>query len=136
MTPQLTVAAPKGALWTGRILSGLAIAFLAWDGVIKLIQHPMAVETTQKLGYASSVLPMLGALEILSALLYVYPRTALLGAVLMTGYLGGAVATHVRAGSDTFSVIFPVIIGALMWGGLWLRNHRLRALAPWQASDN
>lgn len=127
-----TETVSKPALWIGRVISALAILFLAFDSVIKIMQLPQAVEPTTKLGYAASVLPGIGILELACLILYVIPRTAVLGAILLTGYLGGAIATHVRAGSDTFSVIFPVIIGALLWGGLFLRNRQLRALVPLQ----
>ena len=127
-----TETVSKPALWIGRVISALAILFLAFDSVIKIMQLPQAVEPTTKLGYAASVLPGIGILELACLILYVIPRTAVLGAILLTGYLGGAIATHVRAGSDTFSVIFPVIIGALLWGGLFLRNRQLRALVHLQ----
>ena len=114
--------------WIGRVLSGLAVAFLIFDTAIKVLNTVPAIEATTGLGYAENVVFGLGVLELVCLAVYLFPRTAILGAVLMTGYLGGAVATHVRAGSDTFSLVFPVIIGALLWGGLWLRDERLRVL--------
>ncbi len=122
----------KLALWAGRVISALAILFLIFDGGIKLMQRPEAVEPTVKFGYAASLVPVFGILEFLCLALYLIPRTSVLGAILMTGYLGGAIATQVRAGGDTFSLVFPLIIGALVWGGLFLRNSQLRALVPVQ----
>ena len=123
----------KSALLAGRIISGLTIVFLAFDGIVKVLQLQQAVEPTVKLGYAASQLPAIGILALLCLVLYVIPGTSVLGAVLLTGYLGGAIATHLRAGSDAFSLIFPVIIGLMMWGGLWLRNASLRRIMPLRA---
>lgn len=117
-------------LWTGRILSALVVLFLVFDGVVKLMQLPAAMTANAQLGYPSSAVFGIGILELACLALYVIPRTSVLGAVLLTGYLGGAVATHVRVGSPLFSIVFPVIMGALIWGGLYLREHRLRALVP------
>ncbi|NJM40141.1 MAG: DoxX family protein [Anaerolineae bacterium] len=128
MQTAITTNSSKPATWAGRILSALAVLFLIFDGVIKVIQHPQAVEPTTKLGYAAHLVQPLGLIELICLVLYVFPRTAILGAVLMTGYLGGAVATQVRAGADTFSLVFPLIIGALLWGGLYLRDSRLRQM--------
>lgn len=121
----------KKALWTGRVLSGFAIAFLAMDATFKLITSPEAVKGTTELGYPATVLFGLGLVQLLCLAAYVIPRTAVLGAVLWTGYLGGAIATHVRVGNPLFShVLFPVYIAGMLWGGLWLRELRLRALLP------
>ena len=120
----------KATLWAGRIISGLATLFLLMDGVMKLFKPAPVVETTVKLGYPESVIVGLGIVLTLSTVLYMIPRTAILGAVLLTGYLGGAVATHVRVGNGWFEVLFPVLIGALVWAGLWLRDSRLRNLLP------
>jgi hypothetical protein len=117
-------------LWAGRILSGLPAAFMLLDGGMKLFKPAPVVKATLQLGYAESVIVGLGAVLLASTLLYVIPRTALLGAVLMTGYLGGAVATKVRVGAPLFDIIFPVFLGALLWGGLWFRDQRLRELLP------
>lgn len=123
-------AAPAAApaLWAGRVLSALAALFLVFDGGIKVLQLAPAVEGSAQLGYAADVTLALGVLQLACLAAYLLPRTAPLGAVLLTGYLGGAVATHVRAGSPVFSVVFPVLIGALLWGGLSLRDTRARAL--------
>ena len=115
-------------LWAGRIISGLSALFLLIDGIMKLVKPVIVVETTVKLGYPESVISGLGIVLLACTILYLIPRTAVLGAILLTGYLGGAIATHVRVGEELFPVIFPLILGALLWGGLYLRNERLRAL--------
>lgn len=120
----------KTWLWAGRIISGLAGLFLLVDGVMNLFKPPMVVEGTLKYGYPESVIIPLGVVLTACTLLYFVPRTAVLGAVLLTGYLGGAVATHVRAGEGWFPILFPVLFGALVWGGLWFRDQRLRNLLP------
>ncbi len=120
----------KTTLWAGIIISALAILFLAFDSVIKVIQHVEAVRPTTELGYAANLVLPIGIIELVCLLLYAYPRTSILGAILLTGHLGGAVATHLRAGSDWFPLLFPFIIGALIWGGLYLRDHGLRTLIP------
>ncbi len=119
-------------LWTGRVISALAILFLLMDGVMKLVKPAIVVETTVQLGYPENTIVGIGIVLLVSTVLYMIPRTAILGAILLTGYLGGAVATHVRVGGPMFSIIFPVIIGVLVWGGLYLRDERLRALIPLQ----
>jgi hypothetical protein len=120
-------------LWAGRVLSGLAALFLLVDGGMKLAAARVVTVTMAQLGWPSD-LPMarlLGALTVGATLLYLLPRTAVLGALLLTAYLGGAVATHVRIGNPLFShVLFGVYLGVMLWGGLWLRDPRLRALLP------
>lgn len=128
-----TNSAPKKLLWAGWVISALAILFLTFDGVVKIIQHPEAINATTQLGYPANLVFGIGLLELVCLAGYVIPPTSVLGAILLTGYLGGAVATQVRVGSDLFSVIFPVIIGLLLWGGLYWRNERLRALIPLQS---
>jgi hypothetical protein len=120
----------KKMLWAGYIISAMAVLFLIFDGVIKVLQRPEAVEPTIQLGYPESLVFWIGAIELICLIIYMIPQTSILGAILLTGYLGGAIATQVRAGSAPFSLIFPVIIGAMVWGGLWLRDDRLRALIP------
>ncbi|HKR13544.1 MAG TPA: DoxX family protein [Pyrinomonadaceae bacterium] len=119
-----------GALWAGRIVSWLIALFLLVDGVAKLFKPAPVVEGTVKLGYSESVIVPLGIVLIVCTVLYLIPRTAVLGAILLTGYLGGAVATHVRVGDGAFGVIFAVAFGVLLWLGLYLRDQRLRALIP------
>ena len=123
----------SGSVRAGWAMSGLAILFLSVDGAMKLAQLPIVAETSARLGWPSdpATIYLLAALLLGSTLLYALPRTAILGAILLTGYLGGAVATHVRIGSPLFShVLFGVYIGILVWGGLWLRDSRVRALLP------
>ena len=120
----------KGQLWTGRIMSGLPVLFLLFDGVMKLFKPEFVVKATVQLGYSESFIVPLGILLTVCTVLYLIPRTAVLGAILLTGYLGGAVNTHVRAGQGAFEILFPVVLGALLWGGLVLRDDRLRTLLP------
>ncbi|HWN08593.1 MAG TPA: DoxX family protein [Pyrinomonadaceae bacterium] len=120
----------KGMIWAGRIISALAALFFLVDAVMKFFKPPIVVETTVKLGYPESTIVGLGIVLLVSTILYMIPRTAVLGAILLTGYLGGAVATHVRVGEGVFPVLFPVIFGALVWLGLYLRDERLRTLIP------
>jgi hypothetical protein len=120
----------KGMLWAGRIMSSLPALFLLVDGAMKLVRPEVVVKTTMDLGYAESVILPLGVVLLACTILYLIPWTAVLGAILLTGYLGGAVATHVRAGQGPFEILFPVLFGALLWGGLVLRDNRLRALVP------
>ena len=116
-------------IWTGRVLSGVAVLFLAMDAVIKVLQLPVAVEGTKKVGYPAGVVLVLGIIQLVCLAAYLIPRTRVLGAILWTGYLGGAVATHVRIGDPLFShVLFPVYVATLLWGGLCLRDARLRAV--------
>jgi len=117
-------------LWAGRVLSAVPALFLLVDAIMKLVKPPPVVEATVKLGYPESVILPLGIVLLVCTVLYLIPRTAVLGAILLTAYLGGAVATHVRVSDGAFPVVFPVIIGTLLWGGLYLRNERLRSLVP------
>ena len=117
-------------LWAGRIISALPVLFLLFDGVMKLFKPKFVVEATVQLGYSESVIVPLGAVLTICTVLYAIPRTAVLGAILLTGYLGGAVATHVHHRDPLFNILFPVIFGILLWGGLYLRDERLRALLP------
>ena len=116
---------------TGLVLSGVAVLFLTVDAVMKLLRVPAAVEGTVALGYPEHVIVPLGVLQVVCLALYLHPRTAVLGALLWAGYLGGAVATHVRVGNPLFShVLFPIYVAALLWLGLWLRDRRLREVLP------
>jgi DoxX-like family len=112
-------------VWTGRVLSGLVIAFLLFDGVIKLVPIAPVIEASQRLGWDPGLARSLGALLVTCTLLHVIPRTRVLGALLLTAYLGGATATHVRIGDPFF---FPILMGVILWAGLYLREPRLRAL--------
>ena len=124
----------KGQLIAGRILSGLVILFLLFDAGLKLASPETAIKYSPPgLGWPLDVQTMylLGGLLLIPTLLYIWPRTAILGAILITGYLGGAIATHVRIGSPLFShSLFGVYLGLMLWGGLWLRDPRLRTLIP------
>jgi hypothetical protein len=132
---QAVQAQTSKKLWTGRILSGLAIAFLLFDTIIKVLKLPVAVDGTVQLGYPANTVFGIGVIELICLALYAFPRTTVLGAILLTGYLGGAVATHVRIGSPLFShVLFPIYVAALIWGGIYLREWRLRALVPLRQS--
>ena len=127
--PSATQLAPVSKLvWVGRIISGLMIAFLLLDGGIKILKLPAAVEGTARLGYPTSVVQAIGVLALVCVLLYAIPRTSVLGAILLTGYLGGATATQVRVQDPWF--LFPVVLGMLVWAGLYFRDERLRALIP------
>jgi nitrate reductase gamma subunit len=119
-------AISKKLLWTGRILSGLAVLFFLMDGVMKLFKPAGVVEATVRLGYPESDIVAIGIVLLACTLLYIIPRTSILGAILLTAYLGGAVASQVRVGAGWFNVVFPVIFGALTWCGLWLRDTRVR----------
>jgi hypothetical protein len=126
----------RGALWTGRVLSGLAILFLGFDSLGKLLRVQPVIDGTIELGYPGELVFSFGLLLFCCLVLYAVPRTSVIGAVLLTGYLGGAVATHVRVGSPLFShVLFPTYVAALCWGGLMLRDPRLCVLLPWHARE-
>ena len=131
MPSEPQVSATKGQLWAGRIMSGLGVAFLLMDGVMKLFKPAVVRETFARLGYPESEIIGVGVLLLICTALYLIPRASILGALLLTGYLGGAVATHVRVGDPLLShVLFPTYIAALLWVGLYLREPRLRALVP------
>lgn len=137
MQPNIqTTPVSSGALWGGRIMGWLPALFLLVDGVMKLFKPAPVVEATVKLGYAESVILPLGIVLTICVVLYLIPRTAVLGAILLTGYLGGAVAAHVRVGEGLFPISFPIIFGILLWGGLYLRDDRLRKLIPLQHGGN
>lgn len=125
----------KTSVRLGYGLSALVILFMAFDGIIKLVPLDIVVETTAQLGYpASETLARgLGILGLVCTALYAYPRTSILGAILLSGYLGGTVATHLRVGSPVFShMLFGVYLGVLLWAGLYLRDDRLRSLMPYR----
>jgi hypothetical protein len=116
-------------VWTGRVLTGLVTAFLLFDAIIKLLMVPAVVEGSKELGYAPGSMFAIGAVLLACTVTYLIPRLSLVGALLITGYLGGAIATHVRVGNPLFShTLFPIYVAALVWGGLYLRDARVRAL--------
>ena len=116
--------------WAGRIVSGLVVLFMVMDGTMKLFKPAVVLEANARLGYPESTLVGIGVTLLACTALYVIPRTSTFGAILLTGYLGGAVASNVRAAEVLFNTLFPVMIGVLVWGGLWLRDSRLRNLVP------
>lgn len=124
-------------LWASRIMGGIAVLFMLFDTAIKLVRESHAVEGTTQLGYPDGSVQLLGIIEAVCLVLYLIPRTSVLGMVLLTGYLGGAVATHVRLENPLFShVLFSVYIALMMWGSLYLREPRLRALLPFRTEQN
>lgn len=126
------LAPPRNwSFWLGWVLSGLFIAFMVFDASIKLVPIQPVIDTMTQLGYPVEHARLLGVLSLVCTLLYAIPRTSVLGAVLLTAYLGGAVSAHLRIGSPLFSHdLFGVYMGLFAWGGLWLRNARLRAIFP------
>ena len=126
-----TAPASKTKVWVGRVMSGLVVLFLVFDSVMKFIQPAPVVEASEHLGLPLSLTVPIGIILLVCTTLYAIPRTSILGAILLTGYLGGAVLTHLRVGDPLFShVLFPTYMGVLLWGGLYLREDRLRALLP------
>ena len=124
-----TPAVSDKRVWAGRIVSALPVLFLLFDSAIKLMNIAPVTESFQKLGYRPSIAVGIGILELACVVAYLIPRTSLHGAILLTGYLGGAIATHLRVGDPLFShVLFPIYIAAPLWAGLLLRNARLRTL--------
>jgi DoxX-like family len=123
----------KTGLWLGRALSGLAILFLLADGIGHLMMPAPVKEAFAKLGVPINLSIGIGIVALVCTVLYAIPRTSTLGAILLTGYLGGAVSIQARAGSPLFETIFPIILGALIWAGIYLRNDRLRSLIPLQS---
>jgi hypothetical protein len=121
-------------VWTGRVLSGLFVLFMLGASVApKLMGMPIAEDTLTGLGWPPGNAFWIGIVELTFVLLYLFPRTSVLGAILFTGLLGGAMATHIRVDSPLFShTLFGVYLGLFMWGGLWLRDEKLRALFPWR----
>jgi hypothetical protein len=122
-------------LWTGRALTGLSAAFFIFDAGMKLFKPPVVVQATIQLGYPESTIVGIGVALLASTLLYLNPRTSILGAILVTGYLGGAVASNVRAAQPVFNIVFPVIFACIAWGGLWLRDRQLEQLLPLQRQN-
>lgn len=124
-------ASSNKRIWTGRILSILPVLFLVFDGTIHIMRIPAVVEGFAKAGFPISTAVPLGIIEVVCIVLYVIPRTSVLGAILLTGYLGGAVATNVRQQLPMLGyVLAPVYIAVFIWGGLWMRDDRVRSLIP------
>jgi hypothetical protein len=130
-TPTHFPARSPTLTWTGRVLSLVVVLFLLFDGIIKLLGIQPVVDAFQQLGYPIQTAPAIGCLALCCAVLYAIPRTAVLGAILLTGLLGGAIASHVRVNDPLFShTLFGVYLGLMAWAGLWLRDGRLRAMIP------
>jgi hypothetical protein len=123
----------KGAYRTGWTLSGLVIAFLLFDSVMKFLPLDVIAQSSRELGLPVELAPTLGVVLLICTILYAWPRTAVLGAILLTGYMGGAIVTHLRVGNPLFThLLFGVYLGLMVWGGLYLRDPRIRALIPWR----
>src|ERR1700686_1987675 len=125
----------RSARILGRLLSGLVILFMLFDGAIKLVPWPIVTESMEKIGYGSSetLARSLGVISVVCTVLYAIPPASFVGAILLTGYLGGAMASHLRIGSPLFThILFGFYLGLMLWGGLWLRDGTLRTLIPWR----
>jgi hypothetical protein len=126
----------KGRLWTGRIMSGFIVLFMLFDSIIHFIKIEPVVQSFAQLGFPIGLSSTIAIIQFICIVLYVIPRTSVLGAVLFTGYLGGAVVTLMRAGEPLFShVLFPVYFGIILWGGLFLRNNELRRIFPFRKTE-
>ena len=132
--PLASQAAPisKKRLWAGRVISAIIVLFLLFDSITKLIKVDQVLKASARLGYPESLIPVIGVILLACIILYVIPQTCVLGAILLTGYLGGAVASNLRAGDPLFETIFPIIFGVLAWAGLFLRDDRLHASILWR----
>src|SRR5688572_395269 len=130
VSPVSTPSTSKGMRWTGYVLSGLITAFMLLDGVMKIIKIQPVIDGTTRLGYPESSIRVIGTAALVSAILYAIPQTAVVGAILLTGFLGGAVATHLRAGEPVFHCTIPIVFGVIAWLGIYCRDARLRKLMP------
>lgn len=136
-TNSVPSSAARASSWIGRSMSGLVIAFLVFGSVLpKVLMPELANESMHQLGFPAHHLLVLAGIELLGVVLYAFRRTAMLGAIWLTGLLGGAIASHLRIGAPVAShTLFPVYVGLLMWGGLWFRNARIQRLLPFVARD-
>ncbi|MGA8088394.1 MAG: DoxX family protein [Terracidiphilus sp.] len=125
-----TKTASNGLIWTGRVLSILTVLFMLFDAFGKFAKQAQVLDACARLGIPASQISGIGVLLLVSTIIYAIPRSAVLGAVLLTGYLGGAVAIQMRAGSPTFETVFPVILGVVLWAGVYLRECGLRRVFP------
>jgi hypothetical protein len=131
LTPADSTEISRSRLWTGRIIAGIISAFMLFDAAIKFINPVQVREAFARTGWPVHLSPVLGAILLASTILWVVPRTSILGAILLTGYLGGAVAANLRLENPLFTnTLFPVYFGVLLWGSLWLRDPRIKALIP------
>jgi hypothetical protein len=129
----LSISAPsesKARLWVGRIITGVVVLFLLFDSITKVVKERHVLQAAAELGYSAESMVGIGTLLLACTALYLIPRTSVLGAVLLTGYLGGAVATQVRVGNPLFESTLPIMFGVLVWAGLYLREARLGTLVP------
>jgi hypothetical protein len=132
-----TTTESKARLWTARILSGIAVLFLLFDSAIHLMVIPPVVEAFTQLGLSINLAIAIGIIELVCLVLYIVPPTSIVGAILLTGYLGGAVAIQLRVGAPLFgTALFPIYIGILVWGGLFLRDGYLRTIIPFRTQEN
>lgn len=122
--------ASKGARWAGWIITALVVLFLFFDGITKIMKAPAVMEAFARLGYPARLAPVIGTILVVCTVIYLIPRTSILGAILLAAYLGGAVELNVRAGDPAFETCFPIIFGILVWLAVFLREPRLRALIP------
>lgn len=123
------------AVWTGRVLTALFVLFMAFDVTIKLLNLPFVDEAMMELGWGAGYGPLIGGIELAALALYLFPRTSLFGAVVMTGLLGGAIASQLRVSNPLFShILFGVWLALFMWGGLWLRDPAIRTAFPFRRS--
>lgn len=125
----------KASLWTGRVLSVLVVLFFLFDSISKLVKEPHSIAGTAQLGFSEHSVVVVGAILLACTIVYIIPRAAVLGAVLLTGYLGGAIAVQLRVNHPTFETLFPAIIGLLAWLGVFLREPRLRSLVPFRTAS-
>jgi hypothetical protein len=123
----------KGAVWTGRVISGLVVLFMVFDGVTKVLRMPQVIQASERLHLSIAQTVGIGIVLLICTALYLIPRTAILGAILLTGYLGGATAIQLQARSPLFENSFPVIFGVLVWAGIFIRDAEIRALIPLRA---
>ena len=132
VTQMADVRPSNAVLWTGRVMSGLIVAFMLLDSVMHLAKPAPVVDAFAQLGFPISLSVPLGIIGLICAIAYAVPRLSVLGAILLTGYYGGAVVTNWRVLHPVFECIFPILLGVIAWGGLWLRDEKLRALIPWR----
>lgn len=131
------IAISQKRMWTSWIMSGITVLFLLFDSITKIIKLAPVLEASAKLGFTEDNIQVIGFTLLICTILYVIPRTSILGAILLTGYLGGAVVTNLRMGSPLFShILFPVYFGILIWGGLFLRDNTLSSLIPFRKVEN
>jgi hypothetical protein len=130
--PNVATCDSKTWLWAGRSVSTLVVLFCAFDGIMKVVKDPHVIAASADFGFSPSQIVLIGALMLACTILYAIPRTAILGAVLLTGYLGGAVVSNIRVGHPSFECVFPVIFGALAWAGIFAREPRVRELIPFR----